>query len=123
MAAEHPTREELASLLAALHYGQYSTNEDKKNLDRNIERALRNFDIGLAEFVPNRVRCGLPMACRRVPITHVGESKFEAWYSERDFDGRYRGPAHNKQDMRNAYAAGLGEQAEHLAGVQDVDRG
>lgn len=53
---EYPTREELASLLAALHYGQYSTNEDKKNLRENIERALRNFDIGLAEFRPTDSR-------------------------------------------------------------------
>lgn len=48
---EPPTREHLAGLLAALYYGQYNTNEDKKNLDRNILRALRNFDIGIGEFV------------------------------------------------------------------------
>ena len=46
-----PTREALASLLAALHYGQYSTPDDLFILKRNIERALRDFDIGSGVFV------------------------------------------------------------------------
>jgi hypothetical protein len=46
-----PTREELASLLAALHFGQYNTNDDEKQLRSAIRRALKNFDIGTAKFV------------------------------------------------------------------------
>lgn len=57
-----PTREALASLLAALHYGQYSTNEDERNLRKNIERALRDFDIGRAVFVTDGVSVRCP-AC------------------------------------------------------------
>lgn len=34
---------------------QDSTAEDERNLRKNIERALRNFDIGRAEFQPVRV--------------------------------------------------------------------
>jgi hypothetical protein len=45
-----PRREVLAGLLAALHYGQYATGDDKKALDRSIERALRNFNIGSHRF-------------------------------------------------------------------------
>lgn len=42
----------LAGLLAALHYGQYSTHEDKQKLDAAIEKALEDFDIGMHEFEP-----------------------------------------------------------------------
>lgn len=46
-----PSRETLAGLLAALYYAQYSSAEDKEELDTAIELALEDFDIGIQEYV------------------------------------------------------------------------
>ena len=48
--AAHPTLETLASLLAALYFGQYNTNEDERLLDRNIDKALKDYNIATGQF-------------------------------------------------------------------------
>jgi hypothetical protein len=57
-----PTRETLAGLLAALHYGQYADNTEEKQLRKDIECALRDFDIGLNEFASP------PQAAQQAPL-------------------------------------------------------
>ena len=55
------------------------------------------------------------------PITHIGDSRFEGWYSEQPLS--LRCGQHTKQDMRDAYAAGMAEQAAHLSGVKEDGNG
>lgn len=50
-ATDVPSREMLASLLAALHYSQYTDNVERDELSRNIEIALKDYDIGAGAFV------------------------------------------------------------------------
>lgn len=47
------------------------------------------------------------------PLTHVGNSKFESWYEQYHIRLSKQGP---KQIARDAYAAGMGEQARHMKG-------
>lgn len=47
------------------------------------------------------------------PLTHVGNSKFESWYEQYHIRLGKQGP---KQIARDAYAAGMGEQARYMKG-------
>lgn len=45
-----PTRNQLAGLLAATHYGQYSSREEELELNSRIAVALKNYDISTGKF-------------------------------------------------------------------------
>jgi hypothetical protein len=51
-------------------------------------------------------RIGSQPTAPAVPARHVGDSRFESWFSE--YDMKHKG---TKQQMRDAYAAGMGDTA------------